>query len=120
MCVHAYLAFAGFRGLHRAGNPAPGPPNPPDTVPDLCYERDFLCMDGDEVSTATMCPTTQCTTCWCPQHSLDSTQEVFDFRDTGAVCAELQVERELLLKRDGTPQDRCKEQVIIYIFLSYT
>ena len=24
---------------------------------------DFLCMDGDEVSTATMCPTTQCTTC---------------------------------------------------------
>ena len=66
---------------------------------------DFLCMDGDEVSTATMCPTTQCTTCWFPLHSLDSTLEVFDFRDTVAVCAELQAERERLLKHDGTPRD---------------
>ena len=73
-------------------------------------------MDGDEVSTATMCLTTQCTTCWGPLHSLDSTQEVFDFRDTGAVCAELQAERERLLKRDVTSQDQCKEQVIISIF----
>ena len=31
---------------------------------------DFLCMDGDEVSSATMCPTTQCTTCWCPKARL--------------------------------------------------
>ncbi len=54
---------------------------------------------------------------------MNSTQEVFDFRDTGisvAVCAELQAERERLLKRGGTPLDRCKEQVIIDIFLSYT
>ncbi len=31
---------------------------------------DFLSMDGDEVSTATMCPTTQCTSCWCPRDQL--------------------------------------------------
>ena len=104
------MLFSGFCCSYRVVNPAsaplPGPPDPPDTVPDLCDERDFSCMDGDEVSTATMCPT--------------STQEVFDFRDRGAVCAELQAERERLLKRDGTPQDRCKEQVIIFIFSSYT
>ncbi len=41
--VHVYMAFAGFRGLHRAGNPAP--PDPPETVPDLCYERDFGVSD---------------------------------------------------------------------------
>ncbi len=28
---------------------------------------DFLSMDGGEVSTATMCPTTQCASCWCPR-----------------------------------------------------
>ena len=37
---------------------------------DQMYRRsrvflDFLCMDGDDVVNATMCPTTQCTTCWC-------------------------------------------------------
>ena len=37
--------FSGFRGSHRVVNPAsaplPGPPDPPDTVPDLCDERSF-------------------------------------------------------------------------------
>ena len=84
---------------------------------------DFLCMDGDEVSTATMCPTTQCTTCWCPRDLLDSTKDTFPFRDTVEVCSELQAERERLLDPDGTPRDRCKEKVYIkYIptlFLSY-
>ena len=28
---------------------------------------DFLSMDGDEVSHATMCPTVQCPSCWCPR-----------------------------------------------------
>ena len=40
-----------------------------------CVLLDFLCMDGDEVTTATMCPTTQCTTCSCPQDLLDSTKD---------------------------------------------
>jgi hypothetical protein len=47
--VHVYMAFAGFRGLHRACNPAPGLPDPPDTVPDLCYERDFEVPDTRSV-----------------------------------------------------------------------
>ena len=68
-------------------------------------------MDCDEVSTATMCPTTQCTTCWCPQGLLDLTKDTFPFRDTVEVCSELQAERERLLDPDGTPRDRCKEKV---------
>ena len=84
---------------------------------------DFLCMDGDEVSTATMCPTTQCTTCWCPLDLLDSTKDTFPFRDTVEVCSELQAERERLLDPDGTPRDGCKEKVyikyILTLFLSY-
>ena len=70
-------------------------------------------MDGDEVSTATMCPTTQCTTCWCPRDLLDLTKDTFPFRDTVEVCSELQVERELLLDPNGTPRDGCKEKVYI-------
>ncbi len=46
-CVHAYLAFAVFRGLHRASNPVPDPSDPLDTVPDLCDERDFEIPDHD-------------------------------------------------------------------------
>ncbi len=34
---------------------------------------DFLSMDGDEVSTATMCSTTQCASCWCPRDQLQDT-----------------------------------------------
>ena len=84
---------------------------------------DVLCMDGDEVSTATMCPTTQCTTCWCPRDLFDSTKDTFPFRDTVEVSSELQAEREQLLDPDGTPRDRCKERVytqyIPTLFLSY-
>ena len=74
----------------------------------LClFQRilDFLCMDSDDVSTATMCPTTQCTTCWCPLDLLDSTKDTFPFCDTVEVCSELQAERERLLDPDGTPCD---------------
>ncbi len=44
----------------------------------------FLCMDRDEVSNATMCPTTQCTgtTCCCPKVQLSDPDAVFPFRNT--------------------------------------
>lgn len=76
---------------------------------------DFLSMDGDEVSTATMCPTTQCTTCWCPKDQLQATDKVFSFRDTQEICSELKTERARLLNPDGTARDRCKDKVSIYI-----
>ena len=93
----------GFCGSHRAG----------DSVHKVCRQYDtpfpcfpgFFCVDGDEVSTATMCPTTQCTTCWCPRDSLVSTKDTFPFRDTVEVCSELEAERERLLDPDGTPRD---------------
>ncbi len=34
---------------------------------------DFLCMDGDSVSNAIMCPTTQCMSCWCLKDQLSAT-----------------------------------------------
>ncbi len=67
---------------------------------------DFLSMDGDEVSTATMCPTMQCTSCWCPREQLQDSDHVFPFRDTQAIHAEL----ETLLNQDGTARDRCKDR----------
>ena len=78
---------------------------------------DFLCMDGDEVSSATMCPTTQCTTCWCPKSQLSDPYVVFPFRDTEDVRERVAAERKNLLHRDGLPRDRCKERV--WIYLSY-
>ena len=83
---------------------------------------DFLSMDGDEVSTATMCPTTQCTTCWCPRDQLQDTDQVFGFRDTQEIRAELETERVQLLNQDGTPRDRCKERVSLccYIYGIYS
>ena len=68
-------------------------------------------MDGDEVSAATMCPTTQCTTCWCSRDQLQDTDQVFGFRDTKKIRAELETERAQLLNQDGTPRDRRKERV---------
>ncbi len=41
------------------------------------------------------------------RHSMDTTREVIDFRDTSEVCSEMQEECERLLKPDGTPRDRC-------------
>ncbi len=35
-----------------------------------CVFMDSLSMDCDEVSTITMCPTTQCASCWCPRDQL--------------------------------------------------
>jgi hypothetical protein len=72
---------------------------------------DFLCMDGDEVSTATMCPTTQCTSFWCPKQQLSDPDVVFLYRDTQDVRERVAQEREILLQRDGQPRDRCKERV---------
>ena len=79
---------------------------------------DFLCMDGDEVSSATMCPTTQCTTCWCPKAQLSDPDAVFPFRNTEEVREKVTAERRRLLHRDGTPRDRCKAEVC-YIFCKY-
>jgi len=74
---------------------------------------DFLCMDGDEVSSATLCPTTQCTTCWCPKSQLSDPDLVFPFRDTEDVRERVAAERKNLLHRDGRPRDRCKERVLL-------
>ena len=74
---------------------------------------DFLCMDGDEVSSATLCPTTQCTTCWCPKGQLSDPDVVFPFRDTTDVRERLAAERKKLLHSDGRPRDRCKERVLL-------
>ncbi len=72
---------------------------------------DFLSMDGDEVSTATMCPTTQWASCWCPREQLHDSDHVFPFRDTREIRAELETERARLLNQDGTARDRCKDRV---------
>ena len=74
---------------------------------------DFLCMDGDEVSSATLCPTTQCTTRWCPKNQLSDPDLVFPFRDTKDVRERVAAERKNLLHRDGRPRDRCKERVFL-------
>ncbi len=74
-------------------------------------------MDGDEVSTATMCPTTQCTTCWCPRDQLQDTDQVFEFRDIQEIHTELETEQAELLKEDGTPHDRGKERASYFIYL---
>ncbi len=72
---------------------------------------DFLCMDGDEVSNATMCLTTQCTTCWCPDAQSSDPDAVFPFRNTEEVRVKVAEERRRLHDRDGTPRDRCKAEV---------
>ncbi len=90
---------------------------------DQLYRRssvflDFLCMDGDEVSNATMCPTTQCTTCWCPKARLSDPDAVFPFRNTEEVREKVAEGCKQLLHRDGTPCDRCKSEVS-YIIAGY-
>ncbi len=72
---------------------------------------DFLSMDGDEVSTATMCPTTQCASCWCPRDQLQDTDQVFPFKDRLEIRAELETERAQLLNQDGMARERCKDRV---------
>ena len=79
-------------------------PDPHDES-DLDVVLEVLAMDGDEASTAAMCPTSR------PRESLQLTEEVFSFRDAGEICAELQAERTWLLNLDGTPQEQCKEKV---------
>ena len=50
---------------------------------------DFLSMDGDEVSHATMCPTVQCPSCLCPRNQLDDTEESFPMRNTQEIYKEV-------------------------------
>ncbi len=71
---------------------------------------DFLCMDGDEVSNAIMCPTTQYTTGWCPKEHLSHLDDVYQLRDTADIRERVAQERKKLLQRDGRPRDRCREK----------
>ena len=73
----------------------------------------FMCMDGDEVANATMCPTTQCTTCWCPKGELSDPDVIYLFRNTDEVRDDLAKECKRLLHSDGQPRDRCKEKVLV-------
>jgi hypothetical protein len=57
------------------------------------------------------CPTTQCTTCWCPKARLSDPDAVFPFRNTEEVREKVAAERRRLLHRDGTPGDCCKAEV---------
>jgi hypothetical protein len=79
---------------------------------------DFLCMDGDEVSHATMCPTTRCTSCWCPKQQMSDTDSVFAYRDTAEVHDKVAEERKRLLHRDGRPRDGNKQKVILLLYVS--
>jgi hypothetical protein len=79
---------------------------------------DFLCMDGDEVSHATMCPTTRCTSCWCPKEQMSDTKSVFEYRDTAEVRDKVAEERKRLLHRDGRPRDGNKQKVILLLYVS--
>ena len=81
---------------------------------------DFLCMDGDEVSNATMCPTTRCTSCWCPKLQMSDTDIVFPYRDTDEVRDKVAAERKRLLHRDGRPRDGCKQKVILLLYVCHT
>ncbi len=75
---------------------------------------DFLCMDGDRVSNATMCPTTQCTTCWCPKAQLSDPDTVFpSWGSSGEGRWRTQEAAPYYrgVHRDGTPRDRCKAEV---------
>ena len=72
--------FQGFRAWHQARlNPTPLD-MPKDHRQDQKYRcsnvyLDFLCMDGDHVK-CTMCPITQCTTCWCAKEHWSDQQDV--------------------------------------------
>jgi hypothetical protein len=68
-------------------------------------------MDGDEVSNATMCPTTQGTISWCSKDQLLDTDFVFPFHNTEEVREKVAEERRRLLHRDGKPRDLCKQEV---------
>ncbi len=56
---------------------------------------------GDEVSNTTMCPTTRCTTCWCPKAQLSDPDAVFPFRNTEEVRDKIAEEHRRLLHWDG-------------------
>ena len=72
---------------------------------------DFLCMDGDEVANATMCPVTRCTTCWCPKDQMSDTDTAFPYRSTDELRAKLAEERKQLQHRDGSPRNGCRQKV---------
>jgi hypothetical protein len=71
-------------------------------------------MDGDEVSNAAICPTTQCSTCRYPIEHLSNPDVVNPFRDTADVRERVAEERKKLLHREGWPRDRCREKVLTW------
>ncbi len=63
------------------------------------------------MSNAIMCPTTQCTTCWCPKEHLSDLNVVHPFRDTADIRERVAEESKKLIQRNGRPRDRCREKV---------
>jgi hypothetical protein len=45
-----------------------------------------------------LCPTTQCTSCWCPRDQLHDTDQVFPFRDIQSIRVELETQSEIVPK----------------------
>ena len=54
-----------------------------------------------EVSHATMCPTVQCPSCWCPRDQVHDTDQVFPLLDTQEVYEETAAESKKLLDPNG-------------------
>ncbi len=48
----------------------------------------------------------QCASCWCPRDQLQDTDQVFPFKDTQEIRAELETEQTRLLNQDGTARER--------------
>jgi hypothetical protein len=60
----------------------------------------MLCMDDDDVSNATVCPKTQCTTCWNTKERLSDPDFLYLFGDTKNIRERVAEERKKLLHRD--------------------
>ncbi len=82
---------------------------------DILVEQINDLIGRDIQCTATMCPTTQCASCWCPRDQLQDTEsitdQVFPFKDTQEIRAELETELARLLNQDGTARERYKDRV---------
>jgi hypothetical protein len=117
--INLTFYFQGFRAWHQP-RPDPNPLDmPKDHRQNQRYRRsrvflDFLCMNGDEESDATICPAIQCTTssCWCPKEHLSDQDVVNPCRDTADIRERVAEERKKLLHRHGRPSDRCREKVL--------
>jgi hypothetical protein len=94
-----------IRGQHH-GRPDPVPQDIPDDVlPDPDDLADFKLPDQqalidaslDGTHSSTVCPTTQCTSCWCPKAQLSDPDAVFPFRNTEEGREKVAEERRRLL-----------------------